>query len=174
VAQSGLSDTCTSHSRPLNCKRYKGCFLLGSWPNSLPVIPEVNGYLFNPFEPQKMAHVYRLLPGVLGHFWRRQSGISVRNGSIGVDLLDRSTLCKLFVFAGVVRAPIATQTGRTGVPELGYSPLPLLDGGEFISEVDCRDANFYLTHPFLDLVSARIANWQTAHARVGGVQPSNH
>ena len=35
-------------------------------------------------------------------------------------------------------------------------------------------ANFYLTHPFLDLVSARISNWQTAHARVGGVQPLNH
>ena len=31
------------------------------------------------------------------------------------------------------------------------------------------DANFYLTHPFLDLVSARSSSWQTAHARVGGV-----
>ena len=81
-----------------------------------------------------MAHMYRLLAGVLGHFWRSQSGISVRNGSIGVDLLDRSILCRLSVFAGVVRAPIATQTSRTGVPELGYSPLPLLDWGEFISD----------------------------------------
>ena len=34
-------------------------------------------------------------------------------------------------------------------------------------------ANFKLTHPFLDLVSRRSANWQTAHARVGGVQPLN-
>ena len=84
-----------------------------------------------------MAHVYRLLARVLGHFWRSQSGISVRNGSIGVDLLDRSILCRLSVIAGVVRAPIATQTCRTGVPELEYSPLSLLDGGEFISEVDC-------------------------------------
>ena len=39
------------------------------------------------------------------------------------------------VFAGVVRAPIATQNCRTGVPELGYSPLSLLEGGEFILEV---------------------------------------
>ena len=31
------------------------------------------------------------------------------------------------------------------------------------------DANFYLTHPFFDLVSARSSSWQTAHARVGGV-----
>ena len=30
-------------------------------------------------------------------------------------------------------------------------------------------ANFYLTHSFLDLVSARSSSWQTAHARVGGV-----
>ena len=36
-----------------------------------------------------------------------------------------------------------------------------------------REANFYLTHPFLDLVSAESASWQTAHARVGGVQPLN-
>ena len=86
-----------------------------------------------------MAHVYTLLARVLGHFWRSQSGISVRNGSIGVDLLDRSILCRLSVIAGVVRAPIATQTCRTGVPELGYSPLSLLDGGEFISEVDCGE-----------------------------------
>ena len=91
-----------------------------------------------------MAHVYRLLAGVLGHFWRSQSGISVRNRSSGVDLLDRSILCRLSVFAGVVRTPIATQTCRTGVPELGYSPLPLLDGGEFISEVDCRDWDGFL------------------------------
>ena len=34
-------------------------------------------------------------------------------------------------------------------------------------------ANFYLTHPFLDLVSAQSSSWQTAHARVGGVQPLN-
>ena len=34
-------------------------------------------------------------------------------------------------------------------------------------------ANFYLTHPFLDLVSGRSANWQTVHVRVGGVQPLN-
>ena len=52
---------------------------------------------------RKMAHMYRLLAGVLGHFWRSQSAISVRNGSIGigVDLLDRSILCRLSVFAGV-------------------------------------------------------------------------
>ena len=25
-------------------------------------------------------------------------------------------------------------------------------------------ANFYLTHPFLDLVSGRSSSWQTAHA----------
>ena len=31
------------------------------------------------------------------------------------------------------------------------------------------EVNFYLTHPFLDLVSARSSSWQTAHARVGGV-----
>ena len=91
-----------------------------------------------------MAHVYRLLAGVLGHFWRSQSGILVRNGSIEVDVLDRSILCRLFVFAGVVRAPIATQTCRTGVPELRYSPLLLLYGGEFISEVDCRDWDDFL------------------------------
>ena len=34
-------------------------------------------------------------------------------------------------------------------------------------------ANFYLTHPFFDLVSGRSSSWQTAHARVGGVQPLN-
>ena len=34
-------------------------------------------------------------------------------------------------------------------------------------------ANFYLTHPFLDLVSGRSSNWHSAHARVGGVQPLN-
>ena len=93
-----------------------------------------------------MAHVYRRLAGVSDHFWRSQSLWSVRNGSIGigVDLLDRSILCRLFVFAGVVRSPKATQTCRTGVPELGYSPLLLLDGGEFISEVDCRDWDGFL------------------------------
>ena len=32
-----------------------------------------------------------------------------------------------------------------------------------------RYMNFYLTHPFLDLVSARSSSWQTAHAQVGGV-----
>ena len=58
--------------------------------------------------------------------------------------MDRSILCRFFVFAGVVRAPIATQTCRTGVPELGYSPLPLLDGEEFISEVDCGDWDGFL------------------------------
>ena len=36
-----------------------------------------------------------------------------------------------------------------------------------------REANFYLTHPFLDLVSGRSSNWHSAHARVGGVQPLN-
>ena len=30
-----------------------------------------------------------------------------------------------------------------------------------------------LHRPFLDLVSGLSANWQTAHARVGGVQPLN-
>ena len=81
-----------------------------------------------------------------GHFWRSHPLWSVRNGSIGfgVDLVDISILCRLSVFAGDVRAPIATQTCRTGVPELGYSPLPLLDGGEFISEVDCRDWDGFL------------------------------
>ena len=76
-----------------------------------------------------MAHVYKLLSGVLGHFWRNQSGISVRNGSIGVDLLHRSILCRILVFSGVVRPPIAIQTCRTDVPGLEDSPLPLLDGG---------------------------------------------
>ena len=28
---------------------------------------------------------------------------------------------------------------------------------------------FYLTHPFLDLVSAQTLSWQTAHVQVGGV-----
>ena len=32
-----------------------------------------------------------------------------------------------------------------------------------------RGANFYLTHPFLDLVSGRSSSWQTTHAQVGGV-----
>ena len=36
-----------------------------------------------------------------------------------------------------------------------------------------RVANFYLTHPFLDLVSGRSSNWHSMHARVGGVQPLN-
>ena len=36
-----------------------------------------------------------------------------------------------------------------------------------------RDANFYLTHPFLDLVSGRSSKWHSAHARVGAVQPLN-
>ena len=36
-----------------------------------------------------------------------------------------------------------------------------------------RYANFYLTHPFFDLVSGRSSSCQTAHARVGGVQPLN-
>ena len=35
--------------------------------------------------------------------------------------------------------------------------------------VSFLDANFYLTHPFLDLVSARSSSWQTVRARVGGV-----
>ena len=38
-------------------------------------------------------------------------------------------------------------------------PIPV---GEFLSDA-----------PFLDLVSGRSASWQTAHARVGGVQPLN-
>ena len=80
-----------------------------------------------------------LFAGVLGHFWRSQCGISVRNGSIGVGLLDRSILCRILVFSGVVRPPIAIQTCRTGVSGLVYSPLPLLDGEGFISEVDCGD-----------------------------------
>ena len=97
---------------------------------------------------RKMAHVYKLLAGVLGHFWRNQSGISVRNGSIGVYLLDRSILCRIFVFcqnfAGVVRPPIATQTCRSGVPGLEDSPPPLLEGGEFISELDCKNWDGFL------------------------------
>ena len=94
---------------------------------------------------RKTAHVYKLLASVLGHFWRNQSGSLVRNGSVGVDLLERSILCRIFVFAGVVRPPIVTQTRRTGVPGLEYSPfIPLLDGGDFISEVDCRDWDGFL------------------------------
>ena len=42
-----------------------------------------------------------------------------------------------------------------------------------IGMLENPEANFYLTHPFLDLVSARSANWQTAHVQVGGVQPLN-
>ena len=57
--------------------------------------------------------------------------------SITVPLLDRSILWRIFVFPGVVRLPIATQTAD--VPKLGHSPLLLLDGGEFISEVDWGD-----------------------------------
>ena len=34
-------------------------------------------------------------------------------------------------------------------------------------------ANFYLTQPFLDLVSGHSSNWHSAHARVGAVQPLN-
>ena len=37
-----------------------------------------------------------------------------------------------------------------------------LPGCEFLSDA-----------PFLDLVSAQSSSWQTAHARVGGVQPLN-
>ena len=44
------------------------------------------------------------------HFWRNQSGITVRNGFVGVGLLDRSILCITFVFAGVMRPAIAIQT----------------------------------------------------------------
>ena len=94
-----------------------------------------------------MAYVYVYgLAGVFGHLWRSLSGISVRNESIGigVDLVDKSILCRLFVFARVVRTAIATPTCRTGVPEFGYSPLPLLHEGEFISEVDCRDWDGFL------------------------------
>ena len=91
-----------------------------------------------------MAHVLKLFAGVLGHFWRNQCGISVRNGSIGVGLLDRSILCRILVFSGVVRPPIAIRTCRTGVPGLEYSPLPLLDGEGFISEVDCGDWDGFL------------------------------
>ena len=72
---------------------------------------------------RKMAHVYRVLAGALGHFWRSQSGISVRNGSIGVDLLDRSILCRLSVFAGDVRSPIATQTS-TELVYLNWDTVP--------------------------------------------------
>lgn len=32
------------------------------------------------------------------HFWRNQSGITFRNGFVGVGLLDRSILCITFVF----------------------------------------------------------------------------
>ena len=91
-----------------------------------------------------MAHVYKLPAGVLGHFWRNQSGITVRSGSIGVDMLDRSFLCRTLVFVGVVRSTIAIQTCRTGVPGLEDSPLPLLDGGELISKVDYRDWDGFL------------------------------
>ena len=35
------------------------------------------------------------------------------------------------------------------------------------------ETNFHLAETFLDLVSGRSANWKTAHARVGGVQPLN-
>ena len=58
------------------------------------------------------------------------------------------------VFAGVVRAPIATQNCRTGVPELGYSPLSLLEGGEFISELGGTAATgmaFYGQYPRKEL-----------------------
>ena len=37
-----------------------------------------------------------------------------------------------------------SPTTGTGVPDLAYSPLPLLDGGEFISEVGCGDWDGFL------------------------------
>ena len=45
--------------------------------------------------------------------------------------------------------------------------------GTLFAYVAVPGANFYLTHPFLDLVSGRSSNWHSAHARVGGVQPLN-
>ena len=51
----------------------------------------------------------------------------------------------------------------------GILALPLMHSGLRAAP----EANFYLTHPFLDLVSGRSSNWQTAHAQVGGVQPLN-
>ena len=50
---------------------------------------------------------------------------------------------------------------------------PLTRKKVVLGMVGVRGANFYLMHPFLDLVSARSSSWQTAHARVGGVQPLN-
>ena len=42
-------------------------------------------------------------------------------------------------------------------------------GNNYMMNVSVREANFYLTHPFFDLVSGQSSSWQTAHVRVGGV-----
>ena len=48
-------------------------------------------------------------------------------------------------------------------------PGEMVHGGVAGAGDGQRVANFYLTHPFLDLVSGQSSSWQTAHARVGGV-----
>ena len=53
----------------------------------------------------------------------------------------------------------------------GVSALGLRAGLDWEAELlqAAPETNFYLTHPFLDLVSGRSSSWQTAHAQVGGV-----
>ena len=50
------------------------------------------------------------------------------------------------------------------------NPVNIINGVAIATGyIAIRWANFYLTHPFLDLVSGRSSSWQTAHVRVGGV-----
>ena len=61
---------------------------------------------------------------------------------------------------------------RAGVCAHTLSCFPSLRESSLVPR-PLPDVNFYLTHPFLDLVSAQSSSWKTAHARVGGVQPLN-
>ena len=88
----------------------------------------------HPGHSQKRMPLYSVKPFLEKWVWYFRS--------ITVPLLDRSILWRIFVFPGVVRLPIATQTAD--VPKLRYSPLLLLDGGEFISEVDWEDWDRFL------------------------------
>ena len=94
----------------------------------------------------KLNNKIKTMPLVLSHFWRNQAGVSVRNGSIGVTLLDRNILCRVCLCWSCKAAQSNSNLQKwCYLHELEYSPLPLLDGGEFISEVDCRDCMGWLS-----------------------------
>ena len=116
---------------------------------------------------------------LVAHRWNCQCVIPVSLIAIVPTFLEKSVFYKYLCF------PWATDTVCRLLFGIQNFLGDTFGGTVYPEDISCGGtryyvrgykkpgANFYLTHPFLDLVSAQSSSWQTVHARVGGVQPLN-